>query len=106
MRVCTIALATAAALALAAPAFAQVGTSVGDGFAGYVNPSQPDAGPDSSSLPKSYMKKVTDLSYKVMEQRREDGGKLTPEHLASMQREFDRLNHQYGIRSSVRLAGT
>ncbi len=105
MRHGLFALATAAALALAAPAFAQLGTSVGEGFAGYVNPSQPDAGPDGAGLPKSYMKKVTDLSFKVLEQRREDGGRLTPEHLAMLQRQFDRLNHSYGLRSSLRLSG-
>jgi hypothetical protein len=104
MRIYILALATGAALALASPAFAQMGLSAATGPGGAV-PSQNQYQylPNDHSLPQSYVKQVTALSYRTVELRAEDGGKLTPEHLASLQRELNQLKRQYHVTSSLRI---
>jgi hypothetical protein len=104
MRIYTLALATGAALALASPAFAQMGLSVPMGPGGAV-PSQNQYQylPNDHSLPQSYVKKVTALSYRTLELRAEDGGKLTPEHRASLQHELDQLKREFRVTSSLRI---
>jgi hypothetical protein len=101
MRICVLALAAAAALATAAPAFAQLATAAcvpnGMGSSSSNNAS------GSSPLSKTYLKKLTALSYKILEVRTEDGGKLAADHLASLQHELNRLNLQYDVRSSLRV---
>jgi hypothetical protein len=104
MRICVLALAAGAVLALSAPAFAQVALSPlapmepGSEHMGRAAYAQEDQG-----VPKVYQKKITAFSYKVLEQKAEDGGKLTPDHAAGLQRELDRLNIQYGVRTKMRI---
>jgi hypothetical protein len=104
MRTHIPALATGAALALAAPAHAQMGPMSPMGPGGTV-PSQNQYQylPNDHSLPQGFVKQVTALSYRTLELRAEDGGKLTPEHLASLQRELDQLKRQYHVTSSLRI---
>jgi hypothetical protein len=103
MRIFVLVLATGAALMLAAPVFAQ---SSGPGAAQI----GPDSGTNNSqylqedrSLPQAYVKKVTALSYRTLELRAEDGGKLTPEHRASLQQELDQLKREYRVRTGLRI---
>ena len=101
MRICVLALATAAAVAAAAPAFAQLATAAC--IPSGMGSSSSDNSLSGPIVSKFYVKKVTALSYKILEARAEDGGKLTPEHLASLQQELDQLNRQYDIRTSLRV---
>jgi hypothetical protein len=39
------------------------------------------------------------LKKKMDRQTREDGGKLTPEHAASLQAELDKVNLQFGVKA-------
>jgi hypothetical protein len=103
MRICVLALAAGAALALPTPGFSQM--------AGYPGPQSFMDGsqnghqylPNDHALPQAYLKKVTALSYRTLELRAEDGGKLTPEHLASLQRELNALARQYRVRADFRI---
>jgi hypothetical protein len=102
MRICVVVLAAGAALALTAPAFAQMGLSPQIG-PGSTNQNTYQYIPNDRSLPQGYVKKVTALSYKTLELRAEDGGKLTPEHLTSLQRELNALARQYRVRADFRI---
>jgi hypothetical protein len=101
MRFATFTLVLAAGLAMAGVASAQMGGW--EGAQGYtitqdLDPARPAlrVGP-----PGAYLKRLTALSYKIVEQRAEDGGTLTPGHLTSLQRELSRLNRQYQVASSL-----
>ncbi len=103
MRTQILILMSAAALALAAPAFAQ-GSVAGGGQLG------PGMGTNNSQylqedrgLPQAYVKQVTALSFRALELRAEDGGRLTSEHRTSLQRELDRLKREYRVRSDLRV---
>ena len=102
MGILIVTVATAAAQAAAAPASAQMltatgGTPSGEGQASAGSPS------GSLGLSKFYLQKVTALSYRIVEVRAQDGGTLTPEHLASLQHEFNRLNRQYDVKTPFRV---
>ena len=104
MRIRVLAFAGAVAIALATPAFAQMG--------GYPGPQSYMDGRQASSqynlndhaLPQAYVKKVTALSYRTLELRAEDGGTLTPEHLTTLQRELDGLKREYHVVAGLRIA--
>ncbi len=49
------------------------------------------------------MKKVTALSYRTLEIKAEDGGRLSPEHAAALQNELTLLQRQYRIRADFRI---
>jgi hypothetical protein len=102
MRIRVLALTAGAALALAAPAFAQMGLGAPLG-PGSINQNTYQYIPNDRSLPQGYVKKVTALSYKTLELRAEDGGKLTPEHLASLQRELNAITRQYRVWADFRI---
>ena len=101
MRLATFTLILAAALATAAPALAQMMTAAP--IPNGMGSSTSDNSVSGPIVSKFYVKKVTALSYKILETRVEDGGQLTPEHLAGLQRELDQLNRQYGVRTSLRV---
>jgi hypothetical protein len=42
--------------------------------------------------------KVETLKEKATRMEAKDGGQLTPEHEASLKREFDKLNRTYGVK--------
>jgi hypothetical protein len=104
MRICVLALATCALLALSAPAFAQVALSpLAPMDPGSENMSRAAYPQEDQGAPKAYQKKITAFSYRVLEQKAEDGGKLTPQHAAALQHELDQLNQQYGVRTKLRI---
>jgi hypothetical protein len=102
MRIRTLALAAGSALALAAPAFAQMGNMAPMGPSS-VNQNRDQYLQEDRSLPQAYVKKVTALSYRTLEIKAEDGGRLTPEHAATLQRELDQLQRQYRVRADLRI---
>jgi hypothetical protein len=51
------------------------------------------------------VKKITALSYRTLALRTEDGGKLTPEHLARLQRELTHLKREYRVVDDRRIKG-
>jgi hypothetical protein len=107
MRLVTFTLILAAGLATAGAASAQMGGW--EGTQGYeIGHTDPDPFNNSNSPAPSraYIKKLTALSYKIVEQRAEDGGTLTSQHLTSLQRELNWLNHQYEVGSSLRVRPT
>lgn len=65
-------------------------------------PPQESYGPQGSpadagrhlSLPDPYVRKLAFLKQKLEFTRAHDGGRLTPEHAAALQRELDRLNRE------------
>jgi hypothetical protein len=95
MRICVLALAAGAALA--APAFAQMG------LGSMPSQNQHQYVPDDRSFPPAYMKQVTALSYRVLEIKAEDGGRLTAEHAVALQRELDALNREFHVRPPFRV---
>jgi hypothetical protein len=104
MRICLLALAAGAVLALSAPAFAQLPPSpLATMDPGSENMSRAAYPQEDQVVPKAYQKKIAAFSYKVLEQKAEDGGKLTPEHAANLQHELNRLNQQYGVRTKLRI---
>jgi hypothetical protein len=103
MRIRILALTIAAVLASAGAAAAQVtnGTAVNapeaPGQEGSAN--QTLVGPsEAGSRHYRYLMKVETLREKVVETQAKDGGKLTPEHEASLKRELDKLNRTYGVK--------
>ena len=44
-----------------------------------------------------YLMKLASLRDKTLKTKAKDGGQLTPEHAAALQRELDQLNRQFGI---------
>jgi hypothetical protein len=98
MRNLVFTLAAGAAITLSGPAFAQM-ASIGPGSG--KNNSQ--YLPEDRSLPSAYVKKVTALSYRTLELRSEDGGKLTPEHRAELQQELNQLKHDYHVGIELRI---
>jgi hypothetical protein len=103
MRICLLALAAGAVLALSAPAFAQGLSPMAPMEPGSEHMGKAAFPQEDQGVPKAYQKKITAFSYKVLEQKAEDGGKLTPEHAAALQHELDRLNQQYGVRTKLRV---
>jgi hypothetical protein len=101
MRTDLLAHASAGTLILAAPACAQM-APIGPG-SGMQNQYQ-DL-PDGNGLPPAYVKKITALSYRTLALRTEDGGKLTPEHLAGLQRELTHLKRKYRVVDDRRIKG-
>jgi len=90
MRTLILAVVTTAALASATVVFAQAGAGVG------VN--HGDMGIDLDSSGARYEAAVMILKKKDR-LTREDGGKLTPEHAASLQAELDKVNLQFGVKA-------
>ena len=101
MRTQVLALAAGAAVAFSGPALAQMGGMMPMGPGSGTNDAQYLQ--EDRSLPPAYVKQVTALSYRTLELRAEDGGKLTAEHRASLQRELDRLNREYRVRGDLRI---
>ncbi|THD68156.1 hypothetical protein [Phenylobacterium sp.] len=97
MRICVLALTAGAALALTTPAFAQMG------LGSIPSQNQYQYIPDELGFPPGYVKQVTALSYRVLETKAEDGGRLTPEHAASLQQELDALNREFHVRPPFRI---
>ena len=56
------------------------------------------------ALPPAYVKKLTALSYRTLELRAEDGGRLTSEHRATLQHELDDLKREYHVWPELRIA--
>lgn len=54
---------------------------------------------EDRSLPRAYLKKVTDLRCRTLAVKAEDGGRLSPEHAATLQNELTHLQRQYPIRA-------
>jgi hypothetical protein len=90
MRTLILALVATAALSVAGGALAQAGAGVG------VN--HGDIGVDLDSSGNRYDAAIMQLKKKMDRQTREDGGKLTPEHAASLQAELDKVNLQFGVK--------
>ena len=44
-----------------------------------------------------YVMKLANLRDRTIRTKAKDGGRLTPEHAAGLQRELDALNHQFGV---------
>jgi hypothetical protein len=106
MRFATLNLVLVAGLAMAGAASAQIGGW--EGTQGYtitqnLDPAAPALQPGPA---RAYLKKLTALSYKIVEQRAVDGGTLTLQHLTSLQRELNGLNRQYQVGSSLRVRPT
>ena len=104
MRTSVLALAAGAALALTGPAFAQMM------MGGYPGPTSSMDGSQAAyqynherDLPAAYVKKLAALSDKILQMRAEDGGKLTPEHLDSLQHELVQLKRQYHVAADLRV---
>jgi hypothetical protein len=102
MRKCVLALATAAALAAAAPAFAQMMTAAPQGFSApvpYDNGSYSFSDhPPVSSAQARYNAQVVALKAKMRQLTRVDGGQLSDEHKARLQGQLDELNRSFGIK--------
>ncbi|THD64319.1 hypothetical protein [Phenylobacterium sp.] len=84
-----------AATVLAAPASAQMSMGTPGNYA----PTQ--YLPDDRTPPPAYTKAFTALAEKVVHTRAADGGKLTPEHFASLQQELVALNRKYRAHPGV-----
>jgi hypothetical protein len=91
MRTLILAIVAIAALGLSTAASAQAGAGVG------VN--HGDMGVDLDSSGNRYDAAIMMLKKKMDRQTREDGGKLTPEHAASLQAELDKVNLQFGVKA-------
>jgi hypothetical protein len=94
MRLSVLALMSAAALAQAGGAQAQM--MMGQ------QPAQAhdqSTGPIAAPLTKQdrYLIKLSALRDKTIRTKAKDGGRLTPEHAASLQHELDDLNRQFGV---------
>jgi hypothetical protein len=44
-----------------------------------------------------YLMKLANLRDRTIRTKAKDGGQLTPDHAAGLQRELDALNHQFGV---------
>jgi hypothetical protein len=58
----------------------------------------PAQDPRLPAIPSPYVRKLAFLQNKLLVTTSKDGGRLTPEHAAALQRELDALNRQAGGR--------
>lgn len=111
MRLATFSLILAAGFASAGGASAQMGAgtmgSMGQMGQGQMMSSQPSAsatfgaGDDGARFPTAqqrYAARIQALRQKMAKLTREDGGQLSDEHKAGLQRELDGLNKSFGIK--------
>ncbi len=96
-------LAAGATLVMAVPSFAQMASMNGPGSS-IDSASHSQNVPDDGRLPPDYVKKLTALSYKILAVRSQDGGKLSPQHLASLQHELSQLKREYRIGGGLRVS--
>jgi hypothetical protein len=97
MRLSILALAAGASatLALAPPAFAQMTLGAPGDYAPtqYLH--------DYPGPPPRYVRAFNALKSKVLETRAEDGGRLNPQHVASLQQELTALNDRYHVHPKI-----
>ena len=83
------------AMTFTAGAWAQTGTPAG---VAYKYPNKVLQGLREHPEPRGYEGQVLALKARMERLARKDGGHLTAEHQASLQRDLDRLNRDYGMR--------
>ncbi len=101
MRTFTVALLATAAMGLATTALAQQMVNEPS----HMQPAIPAPASGGFNAPGAPIASLTDpygfrmmiLKRKADRMTREDGGRLTPEHQAGLQKELDALNHAYRI---------
>ena len=103
MRFATFTLILGAALATAAPAFAQLPTAAADAYTApvpYDNGSYSfsDHPPVVSRAQARYNAQVVALKAKMRQLTRQDGGQLSDDHKARLQNQLDELNRSFGIK--------
>ena len=112
MRIYVLALAAGATLALAGAAAAQTMVEVPmstaaptgsyQGQGAYDGPGSPGRMARGMIIPDrryNYLMKVETLREKAVRTEARDGGRLSPEHAASLQHELDKLNRVYGVKT-------
>ncbi|HEX3364451.1 hypothetical protein [Phenylobacterium sp.] len=93
MRLSALALVSAAALAQAGLAQAQ-GDMMNQPVQAH---DQQTVMPPLPTKHDRYLMKLAALREKTIKTKARDGGQLTPEHSAALQRELDELNKQFGV---------
>ncbi|MGZ6040103.1 MAG: hypothetical protein ACXWKR_15640 [Phenylobacterium sp.] len=103
MCLAAFALIFAATLAVAVAAQAQMTGQMGQMGQGMMMGTQPSASPafDGARFPTTqerYAAKITALRQKMQKLTQQDGGQLSEEHRAALQRELDGVNKSFGIK--------